>query len=126
MKAIELVKNAIEEYGFRIVECDELTIMFRYQLNPILARVDEDDRFVALIMARAAEVDEEERFRYLEICNELNKEVKQVKAYLGEEEYVVLSSEFFYEHDEDVRAFVRYGLHLLSDTKKRLAQCMRK
>ena len=34
MKAIELVKNAIEEYGFRIVECDELTIMFRYQLNP--------------------------------------------------------------------------------------------
>lgn len=124
MTTTDLLNKTLEGHGYRIESSDASGIIFKYQLNNIVARPDDGDRFVALMLPVSDVVNDDNRQQLLGICNKMNSEIKQIKVYLTEAGFLVFSSEFFYEEDKDFPAFFRYGLHLITEAKTRFRSLM--
>ena len=102
-KTHELMKEIIEEYGYRIVENDGESLSVSFQLNTMLLHSDtQDESFVAVFLSCFPEVTNDNHDEMLTKCNKLNKKLKQVKFYIVKN-MIISSVEFHYCKKSDLR-----------------------
>lgn len=79
MNLKELMKEYLQEEGFKVKE-EDYGIEFRYHgMNFLCADPEGDDTFLQISMPNIYRVDEENRLRALELCNMLTWNRKVVK-----------------------------------------------
>ena len=121
MTSKELVKQALEKWRFPVLDEGENTIVIRYQMNYVhIASLNEESNSIAVLLTNifSAENEREERLG-LKTCNELNCRMMQVKFYIDSDNDLIISSEFFYNPEEDVEAQLSMALHAVVSGKKR-------
>lgn len=118
MEAFELLKKTVEDLGFYPEDLEPPMMSFRYQLNRIVTKTEDGSKYITIMLPRIAEVNGDNYARVLEICNDINAEVKQVKAYVFDMECLMLSVESFYEEESDLPDLVMRSLRILVYSKK--------
>lgn len=118
MEAFELLKKTVEDLGFYLEDLEPPMMSFRYQLNRIVTKTEDGSKYITIMLPRIAEVNGDNYARVLEICNDINAEVKQVKAYVFDMECLMLSVESFYEEESDLPDLVMRSLRILVYSKK--------
>lgn len=118
MEAFELLKKTVEDLGFYPEDLEPPMMSFRYQLNRIVTKTEDGSKYITIMLPRIAEVNGDNYARVLEICNDINAEVKQVKAYVFDMECLMLSVESFYEKESDLPDLVMRSLRILVYSKK--------
>ena len=122
MENKEVIKNILKKWQFPILEDEGNHIVFRYQMQYIQASFSGHDEIKAIAMTMSSIFtadDEEELFKAMRACNELNNELLHVKLYIGRESELILASEFFYRKEDDVEFQFKTGLDSLILAKKR-------
>lgn len=120
MTSKELVKQALEKWKFPVFDESENTIVIRYQMNYVhIASLNEESNSIAVLLTNifSAENEREERLG-LKTCNELNCRMMQVKFYIDSDNDLIISSEFFYNTEEDIEAQLSMALHAVVSGKK--------
>lgn len=121
MTSKELVKQALEKWRFPVLDEGENTIVIRYQMNYVhIASLNEESNSIAVLLTNIFSVENEREERLgLKTCNELNFRMMQVKFYIDCDNDLIISSEFFYNTEQDVEAQLRMALHAVVSGKKR-------
>lgn len=120
MTSKELVKQALEKWKFPVFDEGENTIVIRYQMNYVhIASLNEESNSIAVLLTNifSTENELEERLG-LKTCNELNCRMMQVKFYIDSDNDLIISSEFFYNKEEDIEAQLSMALHAVVSGKK--------
>lgn len=121
MTSKELVKQALEKWRFPVLDEGENTIVIRYQMNYVhIASLNEESNSIAVLLTNIFSVENEREERLgLKTCNELNFRMMQVKFYIDSDNDLIISSEFFYNTEQDVEAQLSMALHAVVSGKKR-------
>ena len=120
MDTLELIEDTVLGFGFSIIEEDDEHVEFRFQLNKIYAWKDAgDEHFVSFVLLNFADVSEDNYLEVLQRCDQLNREMKQVKLYVMDKSNLMASSEFYYRSEEDFAYFAKMALDGLVSAKKR-------
>lgn len=124
MYSKELVKQALENWRLPLVEEHEHMMTTRFQLNYInITALSEDSKSIAVLLAGCFNAENEQEIGLsMKVCNELNCNLIQVKFYLDNDNDLVVSSEFFYESDEDVELLLHRSLEAVVAGKKQFQQ----
>lgn len=81
----EQVFEILKSHGFRVKKLGEHSYVFSYEgLNIQYMPDDDDESFFRMTLPCLAEVSEDNRPLYLEICNEANVQLKYVKVNIVE------------------------------------------
>lgn len=121
MTTKELVKQALENRRLPIIDEGDNTIVIRYQMNYIhITSLNNESKGIAVLLTNifSVENDREERL-VLKTCNELNLCMMQMKFYIDNDNDLIISSEFFYNTDEEVEAQLNMALNAVISGKKR-------
>lgn len=121
MTSKELVKRALECWRFPVLEENDTTIVIRYQMNYVhITSLNEDSNSIAVLLTNIFSAkNQREELLGLKTCNELNCRMMQVKFYIDADNDLIISSEFFYNTEEDVEALLNMALHAVVTGKKR-------
>lgn len=121
MTSKDLVKKALEKWRFPVLSETENTIVVRYQMNyvHISSLTDESKSVAVLLMGVFTADDEREERLGLKTCNELNLSMMQVKFYLDKDNDLVISSEFFYNMEDDFEVLFHRALESVVSGKRR-------
>lgn len=121
MTSKELVKQALENWRFPVLEENDTTIVIGYQMNYVhITSLNEETNSIAVLLTNIFTADNEREERLgLKTCNELNYRMMQVKFYIDSDNDLIISSEFFYNNEEDVEALLNMALHAVVTGKKR-------
>lgn len=121
MTSKELVKQALEKWRFPVLDEGENTIVIRYQMNYVhIASLNEESNSIAVLLTNIFSVENEREERLgLKTCNELNFRMMQVKFYIDSDNDLIISSEFFYNTEQDVEAQLSMALHAVVSGKNR-------
>lgn len=121
MTSKELVKQALENWRFPVLEENDTTIVIRYQMNYVhITSLNEETNSIAVLLTNIFTADNEREERLgLKTCNELNYRMMQVKFYIDSDKDLIMSSEFFYNNEDDVEAQLNMALHAVVTGKKR-------
>lgn len=118
----ELIRQVLEKWGFPILQENDNSLVFRYQMSYIQANITggEDSNAVAITLTGlfSAE-DEKEMFLGLRTCNDLNYNLLQVKLYIDSDSDLVIASEFFYKTEDDMEYLLTMSLQSVILAKKR-------
>ncbi len=121
----ELIRQVLEKWGFPILQENDNSLVFRYQMSYIQANITggEDSNAVAITLTGifSAE-DEKEMFLGLRTCNDLNYNLLQVKLYIDSDSDLVIASEFFYKTEDDMEYLLTMSLQSVILAKKRFLQ----
>lgn len=119
MTSKELVKQALEKWRFPVLDEGENTIVIRYQMNYVhIASLNEESNSIAVLLTNIFSVENEREERLgLKTCNELNFRMMQVKFYIDSDNDLIISSEFFYNTEQDVEAQLSMALHAVVSGK---------
>lgn len=121
MTSKELVKQALENWRFPVLEENDTTIVIRYQMNYVhITSLNEDSNSIAVLLTNIFSAENQrEELLGLKTCNELNYRMMQVKFYIDADNDLIISSEFFYNTEEDVEVLLNMALHAVVTGKKR-------
>ena len=125
MTTKELIKQVLEKWGFPVLQENDNSLVFRYQMSYIQANItcSEDSNAVALTLTGIFSADDErEMFLGLRTCNELNYNLLQVKLYIDSDADLIIASEFFYKTEDDMEYLMTMALRSVIVAKRRFAQ----
>ena len=116
-KNYNLVKKAVEDGKYKILEDDGESIIICYQMNSIYICPDkDDDGFVAVLLSNFADLTDENTTEVMMRCHKLNIKMKMVKLYTVKD-VVVASAEFYYIGRRDLGHQITMALNSLVAAK---------
>lgn len=121
MTSKEIVKQTLAKWRFPVLQEEENSIVFRYQMNYVqIGSLQEDSHAMAVTLTGFFSADNEhEALLALKTCNELNCRMMQAKLYLDEDNDLVVSSEFFFQDEDDAEFLLSLALQSVVSGKKR-------
>lgn len=125
MEPLLKLKEIVEKFGFKIIDEDENSVLFRYQLNYIQAIMAETEDFytLSLNLGRLFTAENaDELKRSLRACNHLNDKIMQVKFYLDQDDELTIASESIIPKECDADLIFGMGLRLLVLGKMRFIE----
>lgn len=116
-ESYKLVKEVIDNLGYKVEEDDGDTITVKFQLCTIhICPGKECDGFINMFLANYEDVTTENQIELLEKCNLLTSKVKQVKFYLYQD-VVLISSEFYFQRKSDLKFQLKTALRQLAGAR---------
>lgn len=125
MTTKEQIKQVLEKWGFPILQENDNSLVFRYQMSYVQANITggEDTNAIALTLSGIFSADnEEEMMLGLRTCNDLNCNLLQVKLYIDSDSDLIIAAEFFIKTPEDVEYLLTVALQSVIVAKKRFLQ----
>lgn len=125
MTTKEQIKQVLEKWGFPILQENDNSLVFRYQMSYVQANVTggDDTNAIALTLSGIFSADnEEEMMLGLRTCNDLNCNLLQVKLYIDSDSDLIIAAEFFLKTPEDVEYLLTVALQSVIVAKKRFLQ----
>lgn len=125
MTTKEQIKQVLEKWGFPVLQENDNSMVFRYQMSYIQANITggEDSDAIALTLSGVFSADnEKEMFLGLRTCNDLNCNLLQVKLYIDSDSDLIIAAEFFHKSPEDLEYLLTMALQSVIIAKKRFVQ----
>lgn len=125
MTTKEQIKQVLEKWGFPILQENDNSLVFRYQMSYLQANItgEDDTNVIALTLSGIFSADnEEEMMLGLRTCNDLNCNLLQVKLYIDSDSDLIIAAEFFLKTPEDVEYLLTVALQSVIVAKKRFLQ----
>lgn len=125
MTTKELIKQVLEKWGFPVLQENDNSLVFRYQMSYVQVNItgDDDTNAIALTLSGIFSADnEEEMMLGLRTCNDLNCNLLQVKLYIDSDSDLIIAAEFFLKTPEDVEYLLTVALQSVIVAKKRFLQ----
>lgn len=125
MTTKEQIKQVLEKWKFPVLQENENSLVFRYQMSFIQANISggDESNAIALILSGIFSADnEKELFLMLRACNDLNCNLLQVKLYIDTDSDLIIASEFFHKTPEDLEYLLTMALQSVIVAKKRFTQ----
>lgn len=125
MTTKEQIKQVLEKWGFPVLQENDNSLVFRYQMSYIQANITggEDSDATALTLSGVFSTDnEKEMFLGLRTCNDLNCNLLQVKLYIDSDSDLIIAAEFFHKSPEDLEYLLTMALQSVIIAKKRFVQ----
>lgn len=125
MTTKEQIKQVLEKWGFPILQENDNSLVFRYQMSYVQANITDGDdtNAIALTLSGIFSADnEEEMILGLRTCNDLNCNLLQVKLYIDSDSDLIIAAEFFLKTPEDVEYLLTVALQSVIVAKKRFLQ----
>lgn len=125
MTTKELIKQVLDKWGFPILQENDNSLVFRYQMSYVQANItgDDDTNAIALTLSGIFSADnQEEMILGLRTCNDLNCNLLQVKLYIDSDSDLTIAAEFFLKTPEDVEYLLTVALQSVVVAKKRFLQ----
>ncbi len=125
MTTKEQIKQVLEKWGFPVLQENDNSLVFRYQMSYIQANITggEDSDAIALTLSGVFSADnEKEMFLGLRTCNDLNCNLLQVKLYIDSDSDLIIAAEFFHKSPEDLEYLLTMALQSVIIAKKRFVQ----
>lgn len=125
MTTKEQIKQVLEKWGFPILQENDNSLVFRYQMSYVQANITggEDTNAIALTLSGIFSADNEEEIMFgLRTCNDLNCNLLQVKLYIDSDSDLIIAAEFFLKTPEDVEYLLTVALQSVIVAKKRFLQ----
>jgi len=125
MTTKEQIKQVLEKWGFPVLQENDNSLVFRYQMSYIQANITggEDSDAIALTLSGIFSADnEKEMFLGLRTCNDLNCNLLQVKLYIDSDSDLIIAAEFFHKTLEDMEFLLTTALQSVIIAKKRFLQ----
>lgn len=125
MTTKEQIKQVLEKWGFPVLQENDNSLVFRYQMSYIQANITggEDSDAIALTLSGIFSADnEKEMFLGLRTCNDLNCNLLQVKLYIDSDSDLIIAAEFFHKTPEDMEYLLTMALQSVIIAKKRFLQ----
>ena len=125
MTTKEQIKQVLEKWGFPILQENDNSLVFRYQMSYVQANITggDDTNAIALTLSGIFSADnEEEMMLGLRTCNDLNCNLLQVKLYIDSDSDLIIAAEFFLKTPEDVEYLLMVALQSVIEAKKRFLQ----
>ena len=122
MTTKEQIKQVLEKWGFPILQENDNSLVFRYQMSYVQANITggDDTNAIALTLSGIFSADnEEEMMLGLRTCNDLNCNLLQVKLYIDSDSDLIIAAEFFLKTPEDVEYLLMVALQSVIEAKKR-------
>ena len=122
MTTKEQIKEILGKWNFPILQEDEEVLLFRYQMSYVQLIITEGKKYVAVtatLNGLLTAVDREEKAFCLNVCNDLNFNLLQVKLYVDSESDLIISSEFFHFTEGELERQLDTALMSLIIAKKR-------
>lgn len=97
MTTKELIKQVLDKWRFPILQENDNSLVFRYQMSYVQANItgDDDTNAIALTLSGIFSADnEEEMMLGLRTCNDLNCNLLQVKLYIDSDSDLIIAAEF--------------------------------
>lgn len=125
MTTKEQIKQVLEKWGFPVLQENDNSLVFRYQMSYIQANITggEDSYAIALTLSGIFSADnEKEMFLGLRTCNNLNCNLLQVKLYIDSDSDLIIAAEFFHKTPEGMEFLLTTALQSVIIAKKRFLQ----
>lgn len=125
MTTKEQIKQVLEKWGFPILQENDNSLVFRYQMSYVQANITggDDTNAIVLTLSGIFSADnEEEMMLGLRTCNDLNCNLLQVKLYIDSDSDLIIAAEFFLKTPEDVEYLLTVALQSVIVAKKRFLQ----
>ena len=125
MTTKEQIKQVLEKWGFPILQENDNSLVFRYQMSYVQANITggDDTNAIALTLSGIFSADnEEEMMLGLRTCNDLNCNLLQVKLYIDSDSDLIIAAEFFLKTPEDGEYLLMVALQSVIEAKKRFLQ----
>lgn len=125
MTTKEQIKQVLEKWGFPILQENDNSLVFRYQMSYVQANITggDDTNAIALTLSGIFSADnEEEMILGLRTCNDLNCNLLQVKLYIDSDSDLIIAAEFFLKTPEDMEYLLTVALQSVIVAKKRFLQ----
>lgn len=125
MTTKEEIKQVLEKWGFPILQDNEISLVFRYQMSYVQANItgnDENNAIALTLSGIFSADDEKEMFLGLRTCNDLNCNLLQVKLYIDSDSDLIISAEFFHKAPDDMEYLLTMALQSVIVAKKRFLQ----
>lgn len=125
MTTKEQIKQVLEKWGFPILQENDNSLVFRYQMSYVQANITggDDTNAIALTLSGIFSADnEEEMMLGLRTCNDLNYNLLQVKLYIDSDSDLIIAAEFFIKTPQDVEYLLTVALQSVIIAKKRFLQ----
>ena len=125
MTTKEEIKQVLEKWGFPILQDNENSLVFRYQMSYVQGNItgnDENNAIALTLSGIFSADDEKEMFLGLRTCNDLNCNLLQVKLYIDSDSDLIISAEFFHKAPDDMEYLLTMALQSVIVAKKRFLQ----
>lgn len=125
MTTKELLKQVLEKWRFPILQENDNSLVFRYQMSYVQANITsgDDTNAIALTLSGIFSADnEQEMMLGLRTCNDLNYNLLQVKLYIDSNSDLIIAAEFFLKTPEDMEYLLTVALQSVIVAKKRFLQ----
>lgn len=125
MTTKEQIKQVLAKWGFPILQENDNSLVFRYQMSYVQANITggDDTNAIALTLSGIFSADnEEEMILGLRTCNDLNCNLLQVKLYIDSDSDLIIAAEFFIKTPQDVEYLLTVALQSVIVAKKRFLQ----
>lgn len=125
MTTKEQIKQVLEKWGFPVLQENDNSLVFRYQMSYIQANITggEDSNAIALTLSGIFSADDErEMLLGLRTCNDLNCNLLQVKLYIDLDSDLIIAAEFFHKIPEDLEYLLTMALQSVIVAKNRFLQ----
>lgn len=111
-KAIEVIKEWLENEEYVIVDCDDTSITVRMQMNNVIIYPERSDQeFCTVMLPNFVEVDEDNLVTSALIANLVNSQQKVVKIYITSNFTPLATYEFNFMDEEDLIFQVNHGMN---------------
>ncbi|WP_300915131.1 hypothetical protein [Bacteroides acidifaciens] len=125
MTTKEQLKQILEKWAFPILQENDNSLVFRYQMSYVQANITgvDDTNAIALTLSGIFSADnEQEMMLGLRTCNDLNYNLLQVKLYIDSDSDLIIAAEFFLKTPEDMEYLLTVALQSVIVAKKRFLQ----
>lgn len=117
METYQLLKEIIDNFGYKVIEDNGERLVFSYQFNSVhLWTNDDDDHFVVMAITGFAEVNEDNFADIIMKCHKLNEELKQAKFYTVND-MIIVTAEFYFLEKNDLEYQIKHALSNLALAK---------
>lgn len=107
----EKVIAILNDWGFRSLEADEEHVTFLYQLKNIICLFDKNDEtFYSVCLIDLMNYHQKDELEVLKLCNLINRNQKQVKAYILDDNRMVAAAEFYCYDYKDLADMIKIAL----------------
>ncbi len=125
MTTKEQIKQVLEKWGFPILQENDNSLVFRYQMNYVQANITDGDDTKAIVMTLSgifSADNEEEWILGMRTCKSLNYNLLQVKIYIYSDSDILIAAEFFHKTRRDMEYLLAMALQSVIIAKKRFLQ----
>lgn len=108
----------LKEIGLMPSFDEDEDIVFMYNLlHCFVVFNDEDERFIQIVIPNIYDVDEDNREKVLNACNQVSRVVKVVKGYINSDDEVCIVAEFFLDDMPNYESFIPRAIRALAGAR---------